>query len=50
MTTVVPRLAGHGWRRGISAGPLSLVRTAVLAGLLVLGAALLVVADRKSVV
>ena len=44
MTTAVPRLAGHGWRRGISAGPLSLVRTAVLAGLLVLGAALLVVA------
>jgi signal transduction histidine kinase len=43
MTTVVPRLAGHGWRRGISAGPLSLVRTTVFAGLLVLGAALLVV-------
>jgi signal transduction histidine kinase len=43
MTTVVPRPAGHGWRRGISAGPLSLARTTVFIGLLVLGAALLVV-------
>ena len=42
MTTVIPRSAGHGWRRGISAGPLSLVRAAAFAGLLVSGAALLI--------
>jgi signal transduction histidine kinase len=42
MTTVIPRSAGHGWRRGISAGPLSLVRAAAFAGLTLTGAALLI--------
>jgi signal transduction histidine kinase len=42
MTTVIPRPAGHGLRRGISAGPLSLVRAAAFAGLMLAGTALLV--------
>jgi signal transduction histidine kinase len=42
MTTVITRSAGHGWRRGISAGSLSLVRAAAFAGLLLTGAVLLI--------
>jgi signal transduction histidine kinase len=42
MTTVIPRAAGHGRGRGISAGPLGLVRAAAFAGLLLGEAALLV--------
>jgi signal transduction histidine kinase len=42
MTTVIPRSAGQGGGRGVSAGPLSLARVAAFAGLLLSGAALLV--------
>ena len=42
MTTVIPRSAGHDLRRGISAGPLSLVRAAAFAGLMLSGTALLI--------
>jgi signal transduction histidine kinase len=44
MATVIPRPAGQGRGRGVSAGPLSLVRAGAFAGLLVSGAALLVLA------
>ncbi len=42
MTTVIERSAGRDQRRGISAGPLSLVRTAAFAGLMLSGTALLI--------
>ena len=42
MTTVISRSAGQGRGRGVSAGPLGLVRAAAFAGLLLSGAALLV--------
>ena len=42
MTTAIPRPAGHGLRRGISAGPLSLVRAAAFAGLVLSGTVLLI--------
>jgi signal transduction histidine kinase len=41
MMTVVPRSAGYGWRRAISAVPLNLVRATLLAGLMLAGTALL---------
>ena len=42
MTTVIPRPAGHRWGRGLSAGPLALVRAVAFAGLLLSEAVLLV--------
>ena len=42
MTTVIPRPAGHRLVRGLSAGPLALVRAVAFAGLLLSGAALLI--------
>ncbi|MGH3249329.1 MAG: histidine kinase [Trebonia sp.] len=42
MTTTVPRSAGYGWPHGVSARPLSLVRTAAFAGLMLAGTVLLI--------
>jgi signal transduction histidine kinase len=49
MTTVSPRPAGYGLRRGISAGPLSLVQAAAFAGLMLAGTALLVLVAAPAV-